>query len=156
MIYRREFAQRGENAYALGLLHDLGIIIEDQFLNEKLVQALGTAHAKGIALPDAEQETLGYDHARIGMSLSENWKLPEEISLGIGYHHNPVQTPQPCASITRVLHIANYCCQKGDIGFCDAPQQEDDLFHQCVQDLNLELHALELIKIGRASCRERV
>jgi len=145
MIYRREFAQRGENAYAVGLLHDLGIIIEDQFCNANLIQALETAWARNIALMEAEQKTAGYDHASIGKALAENWNLPEEIALGIGYHHNPASAPDNAARFTRVLHIANYCCQKNDIGYCDAPQQDEGLFTQCVQALNIEPHALDLI-----------
>jgi HD-like signal output (HDOD) protein len=145
MIYRREFAQRGENAYALGLLHDLGIIIEDQFLNAQLVETLQTSQARGLTLPQAEQETMGYDHARIGMALAANWKLPEEITAGIGYHHNPMQTPQAFAALARVLHVANYCCQRSGIGFCDAPPHDDTLFEQCIRELDIESHALELI-----------
>ena len=145
MIYRREFAQRGENAYAVGLLHDLGIIIEDQFQNEILTHILETASTRDIALVSAEREVLGYDHAQIGMALAENWKLPAEITMGIGYHHNPEQAPDACVPFTRVLHIANASCQKNDIGYCDATQQDEGLFNQCRQALNLEPHALDLI-----------
>ena len=145
MIYRREFVQRGENAYAVGLLHDLGIIIEDQFQNEILTQILETAARRNIALVSAEQEKRGYDHAQIGMALAENWKLPAEIATGIGYHHNPGQAPDAFMQLTRVLHIANTCCQRSDIGYCDAPQPDEDLFNQCRQALNLEPHALDLI-----------
>ena len=145
MIYRREFVLRGENAYAVGLLHDLGIIIEDQFQNEILTHILETATTRNIALISAEQEALGYDHAQIGMALAENWKLPAEIAMGIGYHHNPGQAPDDFVQLTRVLHIANASCQKSDIGYCDAPQPDEDLFNQCRQALNLEPHALDLI-----------
>ena len=145
MIYRREFAQRGENAYALGLLHDIGIIIEDQFRNDDLIQALHTAHAKGLPLQKAERETVGYDHAGIGMALSRNWNLPEEITLGIGYHHDPMQTPKTSLDLTQVLHVANYCCQQSDIGYCDAPQQDESHFQQCLTALKVESHALDLI-----------
>lgn len=145
MLYRREFAQRGENAYALGLLHDLGIIIEDQFRNELLIRSLQTAHTEGVTLQKAEQETAGYDHAAIGMALAENWQLPEEISLGIGHHHDPLKSPEASAILTQVLHVANHYCQKRDIGFCDAPPQDEALFVQCVRHLRIESHALELI-----------
>ena len=145
MIYRREFAQRGENAYAIGLLHDLGIIIQDQFQNEQLVLALQKSQSGRLALPEAEQETVGYDHACIGMALSADWKLPEEIAVGIGYHHDPMHAPPASANLTRVLHVANYCCQTSEIGFCDAPPQDDALFRQCIQDLDIEPHALDLI-----------
>ena len=37
MIYRREFQERGANAYVAGLLHDIGIIVESQFLQNDLL-----------------------------------------------------------------------------------------------------------------------
>jgi len=145
MIYRREFVQRGENAYAVGLLHDLGIIIEDQFQNEALIQAIETASSGAIPLVQAEQEMLGYNHAQIGMVLAENWHLPDEIALGIGYHHNPGQAPEAVMQLAHVLHIANSCCQKSNIGYCDAPQLDEEQLGRCMQALNLEPHALDLI-----------
>jgi putative nucleotidyltransferase with HDIG domain len=145
MIYRREFVQRGENAYAVGLLHDLGIIIEDQFQNDILIQALEKASDSTMSLLEAERNTLGYDHAQIGMTLADNWKLPAEIALSVGYHHNPLQAPDTGMHLTCVLHIANACCQKSNIGYCDAPQQDDDLFRDCIRKLNIEPQALDLI-----------
>jgi len=145
MIYRREFVQRGENAYAVGLLHDLGIIIEDQFQNETLIQAIETASNSDIPLVQAEQETFGYNHAQVGMALAENWHLPDEIASGIGYHHHPGQIPEAVMPLAHVLHIANSCCQKNNIGYCDAPQQDEDQLNQCMHALDLEPHALDLI-----------
>ena len=145
MVYRKEFVQRGENAYAVGLLHDLGIIIEDQFQNENLIRALETSAAKRLSLMEAENEIIGYDHARIGMALAENWRLPAEIAMGIGYHHAPMEAPPAAATLTRVLHIANYCCQANNIGYCDAPLQDEALYADCVEILNIEPHALDLI-----------
>ena len=145
MVYRKEFAQRGETAYALGLLHDLGIIIIDQFRNETLVQSLALASQKGLPLNDAELETAGYNHALIGMALADDWNLPGELAFGIGYHHDPIDDPTENGTLSRVLHIANYCCQNSDIGYCDAPLQDETLFRQCCQQLNIEPHGIDLI-----------
>ena len=145
MIYRKEFAQRGENAYALGLLHDLGIIIRDQFQNEMLLMALQAAAQKNLPLSDAERETCGYDHAHIGMTLAENWCLPEEIVFGIGYHHDPRESQDGDTTLSQVLHIANYCCQKNNIGYCDAPLQDPAVFTHCCQALKIEPHAIDLV-----------
>ena len=34
LVFRREFGERGDNIYAAGLLHDIGIIAEDQFFQQ--------------------------------------------------------------------------------------------------------------------------
>ena len=145
MIYRREFGQRGENGYALGLLHDLGIIIEDQFQNEMLIQALQTAAQNRIPLKDAEIETIGYDHAQIGMALAQDWKFPQELIFGIRYHHEPAAAPNGNADAAHVLHVANYYCQKNSIGYCDAPLQDESIFTDSCHRLKIEPHALDLI-----------
>jgi putative nucleotidyltransferase with HDIG domain len=145
MIYRKEFAQRGENAYALGLLHDLGIIIRDQFQNEMLLMALQAAAQYNLPLNDAERETSGYDHAHIGMALAENWRLPEDIIFGIGCHHDPRESQDGDTTLSQVLHIANYCCQKNTIGYCDAPLQDAAVFTHCCHALKIEPHAIELV-----------
>jgi putative nucleotidyltransferase with HDIG domain len=145
MIYRKEFAQRGENAYALGLLHDLGIIIRDQFQNEMLLAALQAAAQNNLPLNDAERETSGYDHTHIGMALAENWRLPKEIVFGIGYHHDPRESQAGDTILSQVLHIANYCCQKNTIGYCDAPLEDAAAFTHCCQALKIEPHAIDLV-----------
>jgi hypothetical protein len=35
MIAKRELGQRGGNLYAAGLVRDMGIIVEDQFLGDR-------------------------------------------------------------------------------------------------------------------------
>ncbi|MBL0716190.1 MAG: HDOD domain-containing protein [Desulfosarcina sp.] len=145
MLYRREFAQRGENAYAVGLLHDLGIIIEDQFRNPGLLEALHLARAKGIPLWQAEQRVLGFDHSRIGSVVLRDWQLPDEIIHGIEYHHTPDQAPAEFSLIAATLFVANHCCQQAEIGYCDAPPENEAMFNQCIQNLSVEPHAVDLI-----------
>ena len=40
MIYRKEFGLMGESAYVAGLLHDIGIIVEDQFFQNEFLHIL--------------------------------------------------------------------------------------------------------------------
>ena len=110
-----------------------------------LIKALETASQEGLPLKDAEQKTLGYDHAQIGMALAQDWQFPQELVCGIRYHHDPMAAPNGNADAAHVLHVANYCCQKNNIGYCDAPLQDESIFHQSCQELKIEPHALELI-----------
>ncbi len=146
MIYRREFAMRGENAYAVGLLHDLGIIIEDQFRNDELVTALGMVKDEDLPLWQAEQRVLGYDHSRIGSAVSRDWNLPDEIIDGIACHHQPLEAPSASQVMATSLFIANYGCQQAEIGYCDAPLDNEDIYHQCIENMGIERHAIDLIQ----------
>ncbi len=145
MVYRREFAERGENAYAVGLLHDLGIIIEDQFRNAALVDAMQLARKENLPLWQAEQRILGYDHSQVGAKICAQWNLPDEIFHGIHNHHNPDKAPAPYLQLAATLFLANHCCQQEEIGFCDSPLENDDIYARCVAILDIEPHAIDLI-----------
>lgn len=87
MIYRKEFRARGENVYALGLLHDIGIVIEDQFRHTQFVRAARLARGRKTDLAGAEQQVLGFDHALLGSALAARWHFPEDFETSIGTHH---------------------------------------------------------------------
>lgn len=145
MVYRREFAERGENIYAVGLLHDLGIIIEDQFRNHSLVEALHLVKNESQSLWKAEQCVLGYDHSKIGSEISKNWHLPDTIVHGIEFHHSPDKAPAISSRIAATLFVANCCCQQTEIGYCDAPLEDEAMYGQCIDILDIEPHAIDFI-----------
>lgn len=87
MIYRREFRERGDNIYVAGLLHDLGIIVEDQFFREMFEQALKKSAQEEINLYTAEKATLKIDHAAISRAVADDWDFPDELVHAMGFHH---------------------------------------------------------------------
>lgn len=144
-IYRKEFGEKGENAYAAGLLHDIGVIVEDQFCNDAFLEALEAASQRDIPLWAAEKHILGFDHAEIGMALLTDWRLPKELTTAIGYHHIPHDAPIDFYPLTATTCVANLCCQQESIGFCDTPAVDDALSDSCMKSLNIKKHAIELI-----------
>jgi HD-like signal output (HDOD) protein len=145
MVYRREFAEQGGSPYAVGLLHDLGIIIEDQFRNPALVDALQLMNDEKLVLCQAEQRILGYDHCQIGAAVSQAWHFPDEIIYGIEYHHTPDRAPDEFSRIAATLFVADQCCQQAEIGFCDTPAEDAAIFNACIDTLGIERHAIDLI-----------
>ena len=145
MIYRREFAERGENVYAVGLLHDLGIIIEDQFRNSTLVEALQRVKNESLSLWRAERRVMGYDHSQIGAEISTDWNLPDEITHGIRYHHIPEEAPASSRRLVASLFVANHCCQAAEIGYSDARLENEDRYDRCMDLLAIEPDAIDLI-----------
>ncbi|MDJ0854837.1 MAG: HDOD domain-containing protein [Desulfobacterales bacterium] len=145
MIYRREFAERGENVYAVGLLHDLGIIVADQFRNNAFMEALRAVNKEDLPLWQAEQRILGYDHSRVGARLLAGWNLPDEIVHGVEYHHTPDEAPDDYHKLAASLFVANHCCQTAAIGFCDSALENETLYNQCIERLAIEPDAIELI-----------
>lgn len=78
-----------DEAYIAGLLHDIGVIILDQFFQEKFSEILKLIHEGGMDFLEAEETIIGRDHARFGAVVTEAWNYPETLVATIANHHNP-------------------------------------------------------------------
>jgi putative nucleotidyltransferase with HDIG domain len=74
-----------EDAYIVGLLHDIGSLFLAARFSGVYHSLLQTAED----LLSAERELFGYDHADIGAMIAEHWQLPERVVHVIGEHHAP-------------------------------------------------------------------
>jgi len=145
MIYRREFRERGDNVYVAGLLHDLGIIVEDQFFRELFEQALQKSSREQIDLHRAERETLKIDHAAIARAIAEDWDFPDELIYAMGFHHEPTGVEAEFERIVYTVYIANSLCQREKIGYVDAPFRDVNLLDNCLSSLGIKAKALDII-----------
>ncbi len=145
LIFRREFGMAGENVYIAGLLHNLGIIAEDQFLHNEFRIILSKSGKEGKNLEMVEREVLGCDHAEVGRMIAEDWNFPKELTMSIGCHHHPVKVAHEYSRVTTVLYIADYCCRENEIGYDDAPMSDRRMFHECLDKLYIKSQALDLI-----------
>jgi HD-like signal output (HDOD) protein len=145
LIYRREFGERGENIYAAGLLHDIGIIAEDQFLHNDFSKCVLATKKEKKNLSKVESEILNLTHADIGESIARNWNLPEELVIAIGYHHNPEKMPDAHLKMVMTLLIADCFCQDNGFGFIEGYSDNKIIFEECLSTLRIQPHALDLI-----------
>ncbi|MDY6986646.1 MAG: HDOD domain-containing protein [Thermodesulfobacteriota bacterium] len=145
MIYRREFGERGENVYAAGLLHDIGIIVEHQFLEKKFEDILRRARTEKKNLSQIESEVLSYSHTDLGRVLAQHWNFPEEFGVGIGHHHSPEGVGEDFSRFASTLYVADCLCQERGIGYADAPYRDSSLFRKCLRKLDVKGYALDLI-----------
>jgi putative nucleotidyltransferase with HDIG domain len=145
MIYRMEFGERGENAYAAGLLHDIGIIVEHQFLKENFKTVLKKSKSEKGNLSRSEYEILGFTHEDIGEMLAEHWTFPEEFVVAIRHHHKPDSVEKDYSKLASTLYVADYLCQERGIGYCDAPIRDKTLFQRSLKKMEIKGYALDLI-----------
>jgi putative nucleotidyltransferase with HDIG domain len=145
MIYRKEFGLRGENAYVAGLLHDIGIIAEDQFIQEDFKRVLQLSKAKNIDMAKSEMETLGYNHAEVGEAITDSWRLPKELVTTIGFHANPLDYEGKFSKIVCTLYTTDYVCQENGFAFGAVPVHDKPVFQECLKQLDIRPYALELI-----------
>lgn len=111
MIAERVFGQRGEDAFLCGILHDVGMIVEDQTAPELFMKTCAAAGEAPQGLPLVEKEMIGTDHCEIGGLLAKEWKVPEEIKEGIRRHHAVDGSMAP-NTMTGIVQVAEFMAGK--------------------------------------------
>jgi putative nucleotidyltransferase with HDIG domain len=107
LISERIFEQKGENAFLCGILHDIGIIIEDQVEPDLFLKAFELYTNKNIQIDKCERELIGTDHSKIGYLLAKEWHLPIEVQDSIRDHHKFIEIVQP-DGLTGIIKISEY------------------------------------------------
>jgi putative nucleotidyltransferase with HDIG domain len=115
-IAARALAERAKyrltgDAYAAGLLHDVGKVVLRQADPERFDEVLAHCRASKVAAAEAERALFGSDHAEVGGWLAERWGLPADIVEAIACHHRPDAAPRNPA-LASLVHIANYLAQR--------------------------------------------
>ena len=147
MIYRREYGEKGDNIYTAGLIHNIGIIIMDQFLPDEFHEIIKCIKEEKINHIEVENQFLGYDHTNIAKVLAESWKFPEELTEILRYHHTPKQTPENHQKKTETMYIADYFCGKLKLGYSDIDlDNEQEVFEEYLKKNNIEEESLKLMQ----------
>ena len=107
MIAERVFAQKGEDAFLCGILHDFGLIVEDQVVPDKFEQFCHTYNPEKFLITDHEFSIMGTDHSSVGYVLAKYWGLDYEIREGIKWHHKSLDDVDP-RSLAGILQISEY------------------------------------------------
>ncbi|HUT44356.1 MAG TPA: HDOD domain-containing protein [Desulfobacterales bacterium] len=113
MIMERIFGLNGEDAFLCGILHDIGMIVEDQTAHDLFSKVCNTYDENSKAITDYEKEIVGTDHCAIGYLLAKDWKLPIEIQEGIQRHHKMLDHVSP-SSLTGVIQLAEFIVSQLD------------------------------------------
>jgi putative nucleotidyltransferase with HDIG domain len=98
-----------EDAFLAGLLHDLGIVLEDQHAHEQFERAMLALDPER-SLIEVEREHLGFDHAIIGDRLAAKWNLPESVRAAIRCHHASAAYRGTEIEVLRCVEVANMVC----------------------------------------------
>ena len=109
LIAARQKLPNFEDAYLAGLLHDFGIILEDQHAStafKTMIQSLDM----GKPLIEAEQAYLGFDHTQLGSRVADAWKFPPAARAAIRFHHMSGNCRDDEAPIVRCVEVANFIC----------------------------------------------
>jgi putative nucleotidyltransferase with HDIG domain len=91
-------AQKIEEAYLAGVLHDVGKIVF-------ATQIAPLPGSRATAGPDLTMET---HHAEVGAYLLSLWGFPTSIVEAVAFHHNPGSVDVDRLGLPGLIHIANH------------------------------------------------
>jgi HD-like signal output (HDOD) protein len=106
MVAERIFGINGDDVYLCGILHDFGIIVEEQVKRAEFLQICRDCHSTS-AMVEQERLILGTDHCEIGYLLTLEWAMPVAIQEAIRDHHTLFDTIRP-ETITGIIQISEY------------------------------------------------
>lgn len=142
LIALRQKLATFEDAFLAGLLHDIGLVIEDQCLHAEFRQAMLRLSANK-TLVETEREVLGLDHAVLGACLGERWKFPEPVQVAIRFHHSADEYQGEHARILRCVELANLICAIK--GMTSVGMNLLSASRGCMAGLSLTRHDLEVL-----------
>ena len=145
LIYKNMFREGGDLIYAAGLLHDIGIIVMDQFLQEEFVNVLSKKETENDNLVDMEDVVLDFNHMDIGFAVAQDWALPQELCMAIGKHHIPGAVGGRFSKIVSTVFISEYITQNREIGYDESPNKDYTAFQKCLTKLKIREKALDII-----------
>ncbi|MGE5397113.1 MAG: HDOD domain-containing protein [Chitinophagales bacterium] len=102
-------------AYTGALLHDIGKVILNHYLEKTYHDVVDLIHNEKIDFSEAERRVLGFTHAEVGAKVAEQWNLPEELVEAIEFHHEPAKASLN-PRLTAIVHLADAICMTMGIG----------------------------------------
>jgi HD-like signal output (HDOD) protein len=97
----------GDDAFVMGLLHDLGKLALDEFLPDYYRPVRAQVERDGGLIRDAELRLLGCDHAAVGRFLCDHWSLPPIYRDAIAGHHNLSLASDANRPFAACVHLAD-------------------------------------------------
>jgi len=102
MLAARLRSGEPDEAFAAGLLHDVGRLVLAERFGEGYWDAVG-GPAEHAAVERCESASFGVDHAEVGRWMLEGWRLPPAVVAAVGEHH----AERPASPLARVLRVAD-------------------------------------------------
>ena len=132
MIGERIFGQKGEDVFLCGILHDIGIIVEDQVARKSFIETCNRFQLNSKSFVDHENEVIGTNHCAVGYELSREWSLPVTVQEAIRDHHRLSHTISP-SSVTGILQISEYIVSR--MNYTAMPGMKETLSAQLLDHL---------------------
>lgn len=130
--------------FIAGLLHDIGILIYDQFFHTEFQEIIDTAIKNETSFLAAEYKVVQKEHhGKIGAVLLERWKIDANVVAAIRFHHSPEKGSEYYRLYILVTYLAEYYLCNHALGSFEGsmeplpfdPLSELNITHDTVIDL---------------------
>ncbi len=140
-----------DEAFAAGLLHDIGKTVLEQYYPQAMLQVVQVAERLGIRHHEAEEQILGFNHADVGLALAIQWNLPIALGEALGYHHC-ISAASAAPRLVAVVAVASEVSNMLEDGAGDE-QWEMYVREDALQTLGISTQQMEALLQG---CRVEV
>ena len=98
-----------EDAFFLGLMHNLGILALAMCLPKQYNLVLKEMQSNGCSNHEAEDHVFGFNHMEVGQRLMKSWRMPDIFSAPVAFHHQPEKLSTKTFEIdllTKILYLS--------------------------------------------------
>ncbi len=112
-----------DQAYACGLMHDIGKVIKLKYSKKDFSKEITSAYRKKIDLYDLEIMRNLIRHDLAGAKMMQAWNMPESLILPVLWHHTEDRAQrqdvfEPTShALIDIVYFANFIVHKIGIGF---------------------------------------
>lgn len=136
-----------DEMFMIGLIHDLGLLIENQVFPEKLRKICEAAVMEQSSFLKLEQKIIGATHQDFGNALTLKWRFPHKLRDGISRHHTPDILAEETRQLGAILFCADtICCLEG-LGF-SLTASEQSLLPDMWEGIGLDIEQSDEIREG--------
>lgn len=135
-IYIKQLGLEGDDAYTIGLLHDIGLIAISQVMPKAFIRINKMLKEENITLIEAEEKIIGINHSEIGWAIAVDWEFPKELAFCIGKHHHPdFRNDNKFLKPNCVIFISDYLCQSVEFGQQEFRKNSEEFFKVALSKL---------------------
>ena len=95
-----------DEGYVAGLLHDVGLLVLDQYFPDVFSEIQSVVDAHGTPRVEAEREAIQLDHGQVGAYLLRMWGLPACLIEAAAWHHQPELARAEDYALAAAVHVA--------------------------------------------------
>lgn len=125
-------------AYTAGLLHDIGKVVLDQYIQSALPLFYRELQQKKRNFIEVEKDLLGIDHTEVGADLARKWSFPDSLTESIIHHHKPEDSSQN-PELVHIIYLADLLMSRFHTGL-EVECLDTDALQTRLETLGLSAH----------------